>query len=97
MHFMIEKWNGMRKSKFLNSIYMKNAFMYFMFIYGSLLIMKGFFNFLPFEIRSNENFSTAYNYGHTAGYLIGKFAKITLGLLMIKYGYETYLERKMVK
>jgi hypothetical protein len=97
MRFMTEKWNGMRKSKFLNSIDMRKAFMYFMFIYGTLLIIKGVFNFLPFEIRSNINFSTAYNYGHAAGYLIGKFAKIGLGLMMIKYGYETYLETKMVK
>jgi hypothetical protein len=52
---------------------------------------------MPFEIRSNENFSDAYNYGHVAGYVIDKFAKIALGLMMIKYGHETYLERKMVK
>jgi hypothetical protein len=76
---------------------MKNVFMYFMFIYGSLLIIKGVFNFLPFEISSNENFGDAYNYGHTIGYVIGKFAKIALGLMMIKYGYETYLERKIIK
>ena len=52
---------------------------------------------MPFEIRVNENFDDAYNYGHAAGYVIGKFAKIALGLMMIKYGHETYLERKMVK
>ncbi|MFV8270353.1 hypothetical protein ACNQGP_10525 [Flavobacterium sp. GT2N3] len=76
---------------------MKNVFMYSMFIFGTLLVIKGIFNFFPFEIRSNENFSDAYNYGHVAGYVIDKFAKIALGLMMIKYGYETYLKRKMIK
>ncbi len=76
---------------------MKNVFTYLMFIYGSLLVMKGVFNFLPFEIKSIESFGAAYNYRHVAGYVIGKFAKIALGLMILKYGYETYLERKMVK
>ena len=71
--------------------------MYFMFIFGTSLVIKGGFNFFPFEIRSNENSSDAYNYGHAAGYVVGKFAKIALGLQMIKYGYETYLEQKIVK
>lgn len=52
---------------------------------------------MPFEIRVNENFSDAYNIGHVLGYIIGKFGKIALGLMMIKYGYETYLEVKMLK
>ena len=76
---------------------MKNVFMYSMFIIGTMFLIGGVYNFLPFEIRSNGNFGDAYNYGHTIGYIIGKFAKIALGLMMIKYGYETYLERKIIK
>jgi len=76
---------------------MKNVFVYSMFIFGTLLVIKGIFNFFPFEIRSTENSSNAYNYGHAAGYVIGKFGKIALGLMMIKYGYKTYLEQKIVK
>ena len=68
--------------------------MYFMFIFGTLLVIKGVFNFFPFEIRSNENSSDAYNFGHVLGYIIGKFGKIALGVLMLKYGYQTYLETK---
>ncbi|MFV8371322.1 hypothetical protein [Flavobacterium sp. LB2P74] len=76
---------------------MKNIFMYSLFVFGALLVIKGVFNFFPFEIRSNENSSDAYNYGHTIGYVIGKFAEIALGLMIINYGYEAYLKRKIVK
>jgi hypothetical protein len=76
---------------------MKNVFMYSMFFFGTILIIKGVFNFFPFEIKSNVNASEAYNSGHILGYIIGKFGKIALGVLMIKYGYETYLERKIIK
>lgn len=76
---------------------MKNIFMYSLFVFGTLLVIKGVFNFFPFEIRSNENSSNAYNYGHAVGYVIGKIGKIALGIVMIKYGYETYLKRKMLK
>jgi hypothetical protein len=62
-----------------------------------LLIIKGIFNFFPFEIRSSKNSNDAYNYGHAASYVVGKFAKIALVLMMIKYGYKTYLEQKIVK
>ena len=71
--------------------------MYSMFIFGTILLIKGVFNFFPFEIKSNVNASEAYNYGHTIGYIIGKFGKIALGLMMVKYGYKTYLERKIIK
>ena len=71
--------------------------MYSMCIFGTMLIIKGVFNFFPFEIKSNVNTSDAYNIGHVLGYIIGKFGKIALGLMMIKYGYETYLEVKMLK
>ena len=71
--------------------------MYSMCIFGTMLIIKGVFNFFPFEIKSNVNISDAYNIGHVLGYIIGKFGKIALGLMMIKYGYETYLEVKMLK
>ena len=74
---------------------MKNIFMYVMFVLGTMLIITGIFNFLPFEIKSNTNFGNAYNLGHNVGYIIGKFIKIILGLLMLKYGYETYLELKI--
>ena len=74
---------------------MKNIFMYVMFIFGTILIIKGVFNFFPFEIKSNVNASEAYNSGHSVGYIIGKFIKIILGLLMLKYGHETYLELKI--
>ncbi|MDI5886335.1 hypothetical protein [Flavobacterium yafengii] len=73
---------------------MKNLFMYFMFIFGTILIIKGVFNFFSFEIKSNINASEAYNSGHIVGYVIGKFGKIALGVLMLKYGYQTYLEGK---
>ena len=76
---------------------MKKVFMYSMCIFGTMLIIKGVFNFFPFEIKSNVNTSDAYNIGHVLGYIIGKFGKIALGLMMIKYGYETYLEVKMLK
>ncbi|MFV8392680.1 hypothetical protein [Flavobacterium sp. LB2P6] len=76
---------------------MKNIFIYSMYIFGTLLIIKGVFSFFPFEIKSSVNASDAYNYGHTIGYVIGKFAEIALGLMIIKYGYETYLKRKIVK
>lgn len=74
---------------------MKNVFMYSMFILGTILIIKGVFNFFPFEIKSNVNASDAYNSGHILGYIIGKFGKIALGVLMLKYGYQTYLEGKI--
>ena len=74
---------------------MKNLFMYFMFIFGTILIIKGVFNFFPFEIKSNINASEAYNSGHIVGYVIGKFGKTALGVLMLKYGYQTYLEEKI--
>ena len=74
---------------------MKNVFMYSMFIFGTILIIKGVFNFFPFEIKSNVNASEAYNSGHIVGYIIGKFGKIALGVLMLKYGYQTYLEEKI--
>jgi hypothetical protein len=74
---------------------MKNVFMYSMFILGTILIIKGVFNFFPFEIKSNVNVSEAYNSGHILGYIVGKFGKIALGVLMLKYGYQTYLEGKI--
>ena len=74
---------------------MKNVFMYSMCIFGTMLIIKGVFNFFPFEIKSNVNTSDAYNIGHVLGYIIGKFGKIALGVLMLKYGYQTYLEEKI--
>ena len=73
---------------------MKNVFMYSMFIFGTILITKGVFNFFPFDIKSNVNASEAYNSGHSVGYIIGKFGRIALGVLMLKYGYQTYLEGK---
>ena len=69
--------------------------MYSMFVFGTILIIKGVFNFFPFEIKSNVNASEAYNSGHILGYVIGKFGKIALGVLMLKYGYQTYLEEKI--
>ena len=69
--------------------------MYSMCIFGTMLIIKGVFNFFPFEIKSNVNTSDAYNIGHVLGYIIGKFGKIALGVLMLKYGYQTYLEEKI--
>lgn len=69
--------------------------MYSMCIFGTMLIIKGVFNFFPFEIKSNVNTSDAYNIGHILGYIIGKFGKIALGVLMLKYGYQTYLEEKI--
>jgi hypothetical protein len=66
-----------------------------MCIFGTMLIIKGVFNFFPFEIKSNVNTSNAYNIGHVLGYIIGKFGKIALGVLMLKYGYQTYLEEKI--
>lgn len=69
--------------------------MYSMCILGTMLIIKGVFNFFPFEIKSNVNTSNAYNIGHVLGYIIGKFGKIALGVLMLKYGYQTYLEEKI--
>ena len=69
--------------------------MYSMCIFGTMLIIKGVFNFFPFEIKSNVNASEAYNSGHIVGYIIGKFGKIALGVLMLKYGYQTYLEEKI--
>ena len=74
---------------------MKKVFMYSMCIFGTMLIIKGVFNFFPFEIKSNVNTSNAYNIGHILGYIIGKFGKIALGVLMLKYGYQTYLEEKI--
>jgi len=74
---------------------MKKVFMYSMCIFGTMLIIKGVFNFFPFEIKSNVNTSNAYNIGHVLGYIIGKFGKIALGVLMLKYGYQTYLEEKI--
>ena len=74
---------------------MKNVFMYSMCIFGTMLIIKGVFNFFPFEIKLNVNTSDAYNIGHVLGYIIGKFGKIALGVLMLKYGYQTYLEEKI--
>lgn len=76
---------------------MKNVFMYSMFVFGTILITKGVFNFFPFEIKSNVNASEAYNSGHIVGYIIGKFGKIALGVLMLKYGYESYLKKKIIK
>ena len=76
---------------------MKNVFMYSMFIFGTILITKGVFNFFPFDIKLNVNASEAYNSGHIVGYIIGKFGTIALGVLMLKYGYESYLERKIIK
>ena len=73
---------------------MKNVFMYSTFIFGTILITKGVFNFFPFDIKSNVNASEAYNFGHSVGYIIGKFGTIALGVLMLKYGYQTYLEGK---
>ena len=71
--------------------------MYSMFIFGTILITKGVFNFFPFDIKLNVNASEAYNSGHIVGYIIGKFGTIALGVLMLKYGYESYLERKIIK
>ena len=71
--------------------------MYSMFVFGTILIIKGAFNFFPFEIKSNVNASEAYNSGHIVGYIIGKFGKIALGVLMLKYGYESYLKKKITK
>lgn len=76
---------------------MKNVFMYSMFVFGTILIIKGVFNFFPFEIKSNVNASEAYNSGHIVGYIIGKFGTIALGVLMLKYGYESYLKKKILK
>ena len=76
---------------------MKNVFMYSMFVFGTILIIKGVFNFFPFEIKSNVNASEAYNSGHIVGYIIGKFGTIALGVLMLKYGYESYLKKKIIK
>jgi hypothetical protein len=74
---------------------MKNVFMYSMGIFGTILIIKGVSNFFPFEIKSNVNASEAYNFGHILGYIISKFGKIALGVLMLKHGYQTYLEGKI--
>lgn len=76
---------------------MKNVFMYSMFIFGTMFLIGGVYNFLPFEIRSIGKFGDAYKYGHAIGYVIGKFLIIVIGITMLKYGYETYLERKMIK
>ena len=73
---------------------MKNVFMYSMFIFGTILIIKGVFNFFFFFFKSNVNASEAYNSGHIVGYIIGKFGKIALGVLMLKYGYQSYLQGK---
>ena len=73
---------------------MKKVFMYSMGILGIMLIIKGIFNFFPFEIKSSVNASDAYNFGHVLGYIIGKFGNIALGVLMLKYGYQTYFEEK---
>ncbi len=74
---------------------MKKVFMFFMFIVGISMISKGIFNFFPFEIKSISNASDAYNFGHAIGYITGKIGKIALGVLMIKYGYQIYLEEKI--
>jgi hypothetical protein len=76
---------------------MKNVFMYSMFIIGTMFLIGGVYNFLPFEIKPVEKFGHAYKYGHAVGYVIGKFLNIVIGVTMIKYGYETYLERKIIK
>jgi hypothetical protein len=76
---------------------MKNVFMYSMFVIGTMFIIGGVYNFLPFEIRSVEKFGEAYKYGHAVGYVIGKFLTIVIGITMIKYGYESYLERNVLK
>jgi hypothetical protein len=76
---------------------MKNVFMYSMFVFGTVFLIGGVYDFFPFEIRPIEKFGEAYKYGHAVGYVIGKFLNIVIGITMIKYGYETYLERKMVE
>jgi hypothetical protein len=68
-----------------------------MFVIGTLFIIGGVYNFLPFEIRPVEKFGEAYKYGHAVGYVTGKFLTIVIGITMIKYGYETYLERNVLK
>jgi hypothetical protein len=76
---------------------MKNVFMYSMFVIGTMFIIGGVYDFLPFEIRPVEKFGEAYKYGHAVGYVIGKFLTIVIGITMIKYGYESYLERNVLK
>lgn len=65
-----------------------------MFVFGTLFLISGIYNFAPFEIRPVEKFGQAYKYGNAAGYVIGKFLNIVIGIIMIKYGYLTYLERQ---
>ena len=68
--------------------------MYSMFVFGTILIIKGVFNFFPFEIKSNVNASEAYNSGHIVGYIIGKFGKIALGVLMLKLWLRNLFRKK---
>lgn len=91
---MIEKWNGMRKSNITLNLFMKNLFFFFI---GMYLIGKGFYKFFPFNFKSISESSTAYDLGHNVGYFIGKTGGIVLGILVIKYAYEMYLEEKKVE
>lgn len=71
--------------------------MFSMFIFGIVFLIGGVYNFLPFEVIPIQKFGEAYKYGHVIGYVIGKFLNIVIGIAMIKYGYETYLERRFVE
>jgi hypothetical protein len=94
MNFMTVKWNGTRKSNITLKLFVKYLFF---FILGMYLIGKGFYKFLPFKIKSIIESSTAYDFGHYFGYLIGKTGGIVLGILVLKYAFEMYLEDKKLE
>ncbi|MFV8334599.1 hypothetical protein ACNQF7_00790 [Flavobacterium sp. RSP29] len=74
---------------------MKKIVLLFMFIAGMSMISKGIYGFFPFEILpiSENNFS--YDLGHNIGYVVGNLGRIALGILLIKYGYQAFLEEKI--
>jgi len=47
--------------------------MYSLFVFGTMFLIGGVYNFLPFKIEENEKFGDAYNYKHAAGYVIVEF------------------------
>ena len=94
MNFMTEKWNVTRKSNNALNLFMKNLFF---FILGMYLVGKGFYKFFPLNLKSISESNTDYDLGHNVGYFIGKTGGIVLGILVIKYAYEMYLEEKKLE
>jgi hypothetical protein len=68
---------------------MKKGFVIFLALCGIGMVIKGIFNFYPFNFSSLDN-NIAYNIGHNFGVVFRKIAKIVIGVFLIKYSYDWF-------